>query len=253
MLSLANAFEPAEMVEFHERIRRFLGLSESDAIDLLAEPKIDGLSASLRYEHGVFVQGATRGDGTVGEDITNNLRTVQDIPARLAGDVPDVLEVRGEVHMTKSDFREMNERQRAQGDKEFANPRNAAAGSVRQIDARITAKRPLRFFAYGWGAVSAPVAATQSAFMQRLGEWGIAVNKHTRLCTTIEDAEAFYEDLSAKRGGLDYDIDGIVYKVDRLDWQRRLGAVSLALCLLACVGLSAREKAEMDAFVGTLP
>ncbi len=228
MLSLGNAFDAAEMIEFEERVRRFLGLSAEDNIDLFAEPKIDGLSASLRYEGGSFVRGATRGDGTVGEDVTANLRTIAALPRKLEN-APDVLEVRVEVFMSKSDFRALNERQAAQDEKQFANPRNAAAGSLRQLDSRITETRPLHMFAYGWGEVSDnSVADTQSGFLDRLSKWGFTVNKLARKCVGPAAIEAFYDDLAAQRADLDYDIDGIVYKVDRLDWQRRLGAVSRA-------------------------
>ncbi len=227
MLSLGNAFEATEIVEFEERVRRFLGLSEDEPVVLLAEPKIDGLSASLRYEHGRFVQGATRGDGTVGEDVTANLRTIQGIPAELA-DAPEMFEVRGEVYMTKSDFRMLNKRQEARGDKPFANPRNAAAGSLRQLDASVTATRPLHFFAYGWGEISAPISDTQSGFLERLGEWDLPVSNLTKPCVGQSEVEAYYEGIARQRADLNYDIDGIVYKVDRLDWQQRLGAVSRA-------------------------
>ncbi len=227
MLSLANAFETDEMVEFEDRVRRFLGLPEAEPVVLFAEPKIDGLSASLRYERGRFVQGATRGDGSVGEDVTSNLRTVTDIPEKLAG-APDVLEVRGEVYMTKSDFRALNDHQEAAGQKRFANPRNAAAGSLRQLDSRITEKRPLHFFAYGWGQVDAPVAVTQSGFVDSLHGWGFSVNALAQTCADQSEVEAYYDTMVRRRPDLDYDIDGIVYKVERLDWQERLGAVSRA-------------------------
>ena len=228
MLSLGNAFEADEMVEFEERVRRFLGLSEDVVVEFLAEPKIDGLSASLRYEQGRLIRGATRGDGAVGEDVTANLRTIKDIPNNLPG-APDILEVRGEVFMTKSDFNALNERQLAAGGKQFANPRNAAAGSLRQLDSRITKTRPLHFFAYSWGEVSDErIAETQSGFLERLQGWRFAVNQLARKCVGPDEIEAFYGELAAERTRLDYDIDGIVYKVDRLDWQRRLGAVSRA-------------------------
>ncbi len=227
MLSLANAFEASEVVDFEERVRRFLGITEEEAVVLLAEPKIDGLSASLRYEHGRYVRAATRGDGTVGEEVTANLRTVRDIPEELAN-APDTLEVRGEVFMTKSDFQELNDRQEDRGEKRFANPRNAAAGSLRQLDARVTMTRPLHFFAYGWGEVSERVADSQSGFLKQLRDWNFPVNEMTRTCVGEAEVEAYYEEMTRQRASLDYDIDGIVYKVDRLDWQRRLGAVSRA-------------------------
>ncbi len=236
MLSLANAFSTDEVAEFVERVRRFLGLTDDDPVRLTAEPKIDGLSASLRYENGRFVRGATRGDGSVGEDITANLRTVDDIPESLAKAAPKVLEVRGEVYMAKSAFLALNERQAGAGGKVFANPRNAAAGSLRQLDVRVTAARPLHFFAYGWGEVGdfgevsdrKVTPETQSGWLEWFGQLGFAVNPLARMCETIDELQAFYDEMAAQRAALDYDIDGIVYKVDRLDWQRRLGFVSRA-------------------------
>lgn len=227
MLSLDNAFEEDDVKAFCERVRRFLGLKPDAPLALEAEPKIDGLSASLRYESGVLVLGATRGDGYEGENITPNLRTVRDIPLSLdADDVPAVLEVRGEVHMTHADFERLNARQEKEGKPFFANPRNAAAGSVRQLDPSITAGRPLRFFAWGWGEVSALPAKTQSGMIKKLGEWGFRVNPLMRVCIDVDEALAYYREMEAKRAHLGYDIDGVVYKVDRLDWQERLGFVS---------------------------
>jgi DNA ligase (NAD+) len=227
MLSLDNAFAEDDVRAFVERVRRFLGLGARESLALEAEPKIDGLSANLRYEKGLLVLGATRGDGYEGENITANLRTVRDIPLSLdAEDVPKVLEVRGEVHMTHADFERLNARQEKEGKPLFANPRNAAAGSARQLDPSITAQRPLRFFAWGWGEVSALPAKTQSGVMKKLGRWGFRINPLLRVCEDVDDALAFYHETEARRADLGYDIDGVVYKVDRLDWQERLGYVS---------------------------
>lgn len=220
MLSLENAFAAEEIAEFDERVRRFLGLG--GAVDYTAEPKIDGLSLSLRYEGGMLVQAATRGDGEVGENVTENARTIADIPQRLTGAV-DVLEVRGEVYMSHADFAALNDRQAAAGDKTFANPRNAAAGSLRQLDARITAARPLRFFAYSWGEHSAPLAATQFNAIQRLKSLGFQTNPLTTLCDGPEAMLAHYRLIEAQRATLGYDIDGVVYKVNDLALQARLG------------------------------
>jgi DNA ligase (NAD+) len=228
MLSLANAFDDDAVREFSVRVRRFLSLSEDMVVELVAEPKIDGLSASLRYENGRFIQGATRGDGGVGEDITGNLRTISDIPERLAGVAPGVLEVRGEVYMRKDAFQELNASQRVVGAKVFANPRNAAAGSLRQLDRSITAKRKLQFFAYSWGEVSQRLAHTQMDFLNNLRDWGFETNQLTRLCATVEDALTCRASIGEQRASLPYDIDGVVYKVNRLDWQGRLGMVSRA-------------------------
>jgi DNA ligase (NAD+) len=228
MLSLSNAFDAADVIEFLARIRRFLGLDETEMVELVAEPKIDGLSASLRYEKGVFVRGATRGDGAIGEDITANLRTIADIPATLRDGAPEILEVRGEVYMRRDDFLALNDRQAAAGDKPFANPRNAAAGSLRQLDPSITASRPLRFFAYSPGETSAAVAGTHWEFLGALKAWGFSVNPRARRCADAAAALALYGEIDADRAGLPYDIDGIVYKVNRLDWQARLGMISRA-------------------------
>ncbi|MFO1127998.1 MAG: NAD-dependent DNA ligase LigA [Rhodospirillales bacterium] len=229
MLSLENAFSEAEMADFVAGIRRWLKElhDPSQPLAMMAEPKIDGLSVSLRYEDGRFVVGATRGDGTTGENVTRNLATLADIPERVAA-APAIFEVRGEVYMTKGDFALMNERQRAAGGKVFANPRNAAAGSLRQLDPAITRTRPLRFFAYAWGETSEPVAATHHEFLERLQRMGFPVNPLARLCYDLDDMAAFFRELEEKRASLAYDIDGIVYKVDRIDWQERLGAVSRA-------------------------
>ena len=227
MLSLSNGFSDEDVVEFWTRVSRFLGLKEDDALEITAEPKIDGLSASLRYEDGKFVIGATRGDGREGENVTENLRTIKDIPAMLKGkNIPDVFEVRGEVYMSHADFAALNARQVEAGKPVFANPRNAAAGSLRQLDSKITASRPLRFFAYAWGDVSALPGDTQSDVVGTFAKWGFQVNPLFRTCKSVEDLIAFYHDVESKRADLGYDIDGIVYKVNRLDWQSRLGFVS---------------------------
>jgi DNA ligase (NAD+) len=229
MLSLDNAFDEEDVREFVARVRRFLGLAADAEVELTAEPKIDGLSASLRYEDGKFVQGATRGDGTVGEDITANLRTLKDVPEKLRGrGVPAVIEVRGEVYMRHADFQKLNAERAKAGEPIFANPRNFAAGSVRQIDPKMTAARPLRFFAYAAGEVSAPIAKTHWEFLAHLKDWGFQVNPLAKLCKDVETALAVHRDLAAHRAELPYDIDGVVYKVNRLDWQDRLGMVSRA-------------------------
>jgi len=226
MLSLGNAFSDEDVVDFCQRIRRFLGLGEEE-LAITAEPKIDGLSAALRYEKGQLIQAATRGDGRVGEDITANVRTIKDIPLSLnAKNVPDVVEVRGEVYMSHADFTRLNERQAEAGKDPFANPRNAAAGSLRQLDSRITASRPLRFFAYAWGAVSALPQETQFGVVEAFKKWGFATNPLMARCTTVEELLETYRSIEAQRATLGYDIDGVVYKVDRLDWQERLGFVS---------------------------
>ncbi len=220
MLSLENAFAAEEVAEFDDRVRRFLGFP--GAVQYTAEPKIDGLSLSLRYERGRLVQAATRGDGEVGENVTENARTISDIPQQLAG-APDVLEVRGEVYMSHADFAALNTRQSASGDKTFANPRNAAAGSLRQLDARITAARPLRFFAYSWGELSQPLAATQLDAIQRLTSLGFQTNPLTVLCAGPQEMLDHYRLIEAQRATLGYDIDGVVYKVNDLALQARLG------------------------------
>lgn len=226
MLSLDNAFADEDVADFVARIRRFLGMKDDADLAFTCEPKIDGLSASLRYEDGVFVQGATRGDGSEGEDITANLRTIKDIPLRLKGKAPKVLEVRGEVYMTHADFAALNQRQETAGDKIFANPRNSAAGSVRQLDPAITAARPLHFFAYAWGEVSEMPADTQHGMLDAFKRFGFVVNPLIKRCVTTEEILAFYRDIGSKRASLPYDIDGVVYKVDSLALQERLGFVS---------------------------
>jgi len=221
MLSLGNAFNDEDVADFNDRILRYLGI-EGQAIAYTAEPKIDGLSLSLRYENGALVYAATRGDGAVGENVTENARTISDIPKTLTG-APEVVEVRGEVYMSHNDFIDLNTRQIARGGKTFANPRNAAAGSLRQLDAKITADRPLRFFAYAWGDVSEPLAQTQFGAITRLAEMGFQTNPLTALCSTVDDLIAHYTMISERRSALGYDIDGAVYKVDDLALQARLG------------------------------
>jgi DNA ligase (NAD+) len=220
MLSLENAFDDADVADFQDRVRSFLNFDGTLAFT--AEPKIDGLSLSLRYEGGKLIQAATRGDGEVGENVTENARTIGDIPHTLTG-APDILEVRGEVYMSHADFADLNTRQAARGDKTFANPRNAAAGSLRQLDPAITAARPLRFFAYAWGQVSVPLAATQSGAITRLAALGFSTNPLTELCTSPSGMIDHYRLIEAARPALGYDIDGVVYKVDDLALQARLG------------------------------
>ena len=229
MLSLDNAFEDGDVREFVGRIRRFLKLDPLQGpIAITAEPKIDGLSLSLRYEHRKLVSAATRGDGTVGENVTRNALTVSDIPDTLPSDAPDVVEVRGEVYMRHDDFQALNARMEAQGTKVFANPRNAAAGSLRQLNADVTRSRPLRFFAYAWGELSETPCNTQYDMVQILGKWGFSVNPRMKRCESVEELLEVYHGIEEERALLDYDIDGIVYKVDRLDLQQRLGFVSRA-------------------------
>src|SRR3979490_3214109 len=227
MLSLDNAFAEEDVVDFVARIRRFLKLGDDDKIAFSAEPKIDGLSMSLRYEGGELVTAATRGDGAEGEDVTANIRTLEDVPKKLRGrNVPDVCEVRGEVYMTKHAFLALNERQKAAGDTIFANPRNSAAGSLRQKDPGITASRPLGFFAYAWGQMSALPEETQSGMIPWFDRDGFKTNPLTKLCHSTDQLIAFHRKIEQARAELDYDIDGVVYKVDRIDWQERLGFVS---------------------------
>jgi DNA ligase (NAD+) len=227
MLSLDNAFAEQDVLDFAARIRRFLKLGDDESIGFSAEPKIDGLSMSLRYEGGELVTAATRGDGAVGEDVTANVRTLEDVPQKLRGrNVPDICEVRGEVYMTKQAFLALNERQTAAGDTIFANPRNSAAGSLRQKDPGITASRPLGFFAYAWGEMAAMPADTQSGMIKWFEHCGFTTNPLTRLCHSVEELLGFHREIETRRSHLDYDIDGVVYKVDRIDWQERLGFVS---------------------------
>ena len=227
MLSLDNAFAEQDVVDFVARIRRFLKLSDDENLAFSAEPKIDGLSMSLRYEGGELVTAATRGDGAEGEDVTANIRTLEDVPKKLKGrNVPDICEVRGEVYMTKHAFLALNERQKAAEDTIFANPRNSAAGSLRQKDPKVTASRPLGFFAYAWGEMSAMPADTQSGMIKWFEGCGFKTNPLTKLCHSTEELIAFHRQIEEGRAELDYDIDGVVYKVDRIDWQERLGFVS---------------------------
>lgn len=228
MLSLDNAFSGEEVEDFVARIRRFLALGDAEPVCLTAEPKIDGLSCSLRYEDGLLVRAATRGDGAVGEDVTANVRTITDIPERLTGAAPAVFEVRGEVYMAKSDFAALNAAQEAAGQKLFANPRNAAAGSLRQKDASVTAARPLRFLAHGWGEVSELPADTQMGVMQAIADWGLPLSDLLIRADGAAAALTHYAAIEGARADLPFDIDGVVYKVDRLDWQARLGFVAKA-------------------------
>jgi len=243
MMSLDNAFSGEDVAEFVARVRRFLNLPDDTLVALTAEDKIDGLSCSLRYEQGKLVQAATRGDGSVGEDVTPNVATIADIPQELSGEVPEVFEIRGEVYMAKTDFAALNARLMEEGQalaaqreaefdpatvRQFANPRNAAAGSLRQKDASVTASRPLRFLAHGWGEVSAVPAETQFDMIKRIESWGVPVSPLLQRFDSVEGVLAHYAMIEAKRAELPYDIDGVVYKVDRLDWQARLGFVAKA-------------------------
>jgi DNA ligase (NAD+) len=231
MLSLENAFSDEEVRDFFAGVRNFIKELRDDPglpVEVTAEPKIDGLSISLLYEGGEFVRGATRGDGAEGEDVTENLRTIKLLPKRLAGKVPERMEVRGEVYMERADFLAMNAERAAQGEPVFANPRNSAAGSLRQLDVAITASRPLKLFCYALGEVSEIVAETHWAFLDRLRHWHFPVNPKSRLCRTLDDALAFHHEIGEARAQLPYDIDGVVYKINRFDWQARLGMVSRA-------------------------
>jgi DNA ligase (NAD+) len=227
MLSLDNMFEDAEVGEFLARVRRFLNLKADEPVGVTAEPKIDGLSCSLLYEDGQLARAATRGDGQVGEDVTANVRTIADVPEKLKGKGwPARIEVRGEIYMTMADFARLRDAETAAGRKTPANPRNFAAGSLRQKDPGITRSRPLRFFAYAWGDVSTPFADTQWDAVQAFRKWGFATNPEMKLCHSIEELLKVYHAIEARRASLGYDIDGVVYKIDRLDWQARLGFVS---------------------------
>ena len=226
MLSLGNAFSREDIVDFLARIRRFLNLTAHSPVEVVGEPKIDGLSLSLRYEGRTLVTAATRGDGAEGEDVTANVAQIDDIPKTLPDDAPDVVEIRGEVYMARSAFQKLNETQAETGGKTFANPRNAAAGSLRQLDPSISAKRPLRFFAYSFGELSESLAQTQWDFLQKVAGWGFVINPLTRRLNDADDIMAFYDELAKQRPDLDYDIDGIVYKVNDFELQLRLGFVS---------------------------
>lgn len=227
MLSLGNAFDDQDVVDFVQRVRRFLNLGESDELEITAEPKIDGLSISIRYEGGRLVQAATRGDGAEGENVTANVKTIKDIPHVLDGDdVPDVIDIRGEIYLGHKDFEKLNAAQAASGGKVFANPRNAAAGSLRQLDSSITAQRPLRFFAYAWGAASKLPSDTQRGVVAAFQAWGLPVNPLMEITRSPQELLDFYRGIESKRAKLDYDIDGVVYKVNSLDYQERLGFVS---------------------------
>ena len=228
MLSLDNAFNAEDFTDFTTRARRFLGLAADTPLPLVGEPKIDGLSVSLTYANGQLIRAATRGDGMVGEDVTANIRTVASVPHTLAGPAPAEIEIRGEIFMTKADFLALNTRQEAAGEKIFANPRNAAAGSLRQLDANITASRPLSMFAYAMGQASARPAPTHSAWLEQLRAWGFTVNPLSRLLATPEQAPEFHAEIAAARAALPYDIDGVVYKIDDLALQSRLGFVGRA-------------------------
>ncbi len=228
MLSLGNAFTESDVEDFSARIRRFLNLDSRETLDFIVEPKIDGLSISLRYEGGHFAKGATRGDGFEGENVTENLRTLPEIPDRIPGEAPEVLEVRGEVYMNHSDFARLNRNREKQGAAPFSNPRNSAAGSLRQLDPSETAKRPLRIFCYAWGEVSDQFWRTQSEFYDQLRRWDFPVNPLSKVCYNLDEVLETYRLIETQRALLDYDIDGVVYKVDRLDLQERLGFVSRA-------------------------
>lgn len=228
LYSLDNAFSDEDVADWIARVRRFLNLSEDEVIAVTAEDKIDGLSVSLRYENGELVLAATRGDGQVGEDVTANVRTIDDIPQTLSGDVPETFEIRGEVYMAKADFAAMNEAQEAAGQKVFANPRNAAAGSLRQKDPKVTASRPLKFWAHGWGEASEVPGATQTEVVRAVESWGVPVSPLFKLFDSKDAILGHYAEIERQRAEMGYDIDGVVYKVDRLDWQDRLGYVAKA-------------------------
>jgi DNA ligase (NAD+) len=228
MLSLSNAFSEEDLNDFLVRVRRFLGMKDDAALEILAEPKIDGLSCSLRYEKRRLVLAATRGDGTEGEDITANVRMIKDVPQELPKDTPDILEVRGEIYMRRDDFMALNKKQAEVGKQVFANPRNAAAGSVRQLDSKITKTRPIHFFGYSLGEISASIAKTQNDIRKKLADWGFAEAKPFRVCKDLAALMKYYEEVGTLRAELDYEIDGVVYKVNDLGLQERLGFVSRA-------------------------
>ncbi len=226
MLSLGNAFAPEDVADFVAKVRRFLGLAGDDVVEIAAEPKIDGLSCSVRYEQQSLVTAATRGDGFEGEDVTANFRTLEGIPERLPDDAPAIIEVRGEVFMSHDDFAALNERAARENGRTYANPRASAAGSLRQIDPSVTASRNLRFFAYAWGEIDDLPILTQSGMVEAFAAWGFPTNPMMRVCRSVEEALEFYRDVEGRRATLGYDIDGVVYKIDRLDWQERLGFVT---------------------------
>ncbi len=226
MLSLGNAFAPEDVADFVAKVRRFLGLAGDDVVEIAAEPKIDGLSCSVRYEQQSLVTAATRGDGFEGEDVTANFRTLEGIPERLPDDAPAIIEVRGEVFMSHDDFAALNERAARENGRTYANPRASAAGSLRQIDPSVTASRNLRFFAYAWGEIDDLPSLTQSGMVEAFAAWGFPTNPMMRVCRSVEEALEFYRDVEGRRATLGYDIDGVVYKIDRLDWQERLGFVT---------------------------
>ena len=226
MLSLANGFSDEDVRDFVGRIRRFLNFNDGEVVEITAEPKIDGLSISLRYENRRLVQAATRGDGFEGENVTANVMTIAQVPKQLKGDAPDLIEVRGEIYMSHRDFAALNEKQLQAEEKIFANPRNAAAGSLRQLDASITASRPLKFFAYAWGEAPQLPADTQMGVIEAFAKWGLPTNPLTKLCRSVDELLEHYRLIESQRAELGYDIDGVVYKVNRLDWQQRLGFVS---------------------------
>ena len=226
MLSLSNGFSDEDAADFVGRVRRFLNLGEDEPVEVTAEPKIDGLSISLRYENRRLVQAATRGDGFEGENVTANVMVLRGVPKSLAADAPDLIEVRGEIYMSHKDFASLNEKQNQTGEKVFANPRNAAAGSLRQLDPSITAARPLKFFAYAWGEEHGLPADTQMGIIAAFAAWGLPTNPLMKLCRSVEELLAHYRLIESQRAELGYDIDGVVYKVNRLDWQQRLGFVS---------------------------
>ena len=225
MLSLSNAFSRDDVIDFMDKLRRFLGMNESDEIELLGEPKIDGLSFSARYENGVLVQAATRGDGSVGENITENIKTIKTLPQHISG-APEIFEIRGEVYMAKPDFQQLNMMRAEQGEALFANPRNAAAGSLRQLDAAITASRNLQYFAYNIGQVSAPIADSQQSLLKQLSRFGFVTNPHISLLHSIDEVMNYYEHMQAISDSLDYELDGLVYKVNSAALQERLGFIS---------------------------
>lgn len=225
MLSLENAFSEEDVRDFFDRVRRFLSLDKNTPIEVVAEPKIDGLSAALHYQNGQLTLAATRGDGSEGEDVTENVKTIKDVPLSLSGTFPESLEIRGEVYMWRDDFLQLNQQRISDGEAEFANPRNGAAGSLRQLDPRVTARRPLRFFAYAFDALSGVTTETQADIINQLREWGFSVAPQITLCRSLEDLMTFYQGIQGSRAEIPYDIDGVVYKTNNLSWQKRLGSV----------------------------